>query len=133
MDWERLVKILIVLTILFGGFLAGAGYERALKNAEIAQLKQAYAEANQAEQKRIVENFNAKQAELEKALSDARNRESDARAESMQLHERIKQLSRKAKTPESRLTVRSLETLRRCETIVTRDTTIIEFCRAALQ
>lgn len=133
MEWERLVKILIVLVVLSGCFFAGLTYERALKNAEIAELKQAYAEANQAEQKRIVEEFNAKQVELEKALSEARARESDARAESDQLRKRIQQLGRKAKSPESQFAVRSLEALRRCKNIVDRDSTIIEYCRTALQ
>ena len=129
MDWVKSIAAVLVLVVTF---FAGANYEKALKNEEIAQLKKEYAEASQSAQNSIVEKFNAKQKELEKTLADARARESDARAESQRLQQRIDQLKRNAKSPESRFAVRSLEALRRCQAIVARDSTIIEYCREAL-
>lgn len=133
MDWEKLLKLLFILSLLAGVFFAGVNYESAIKQAEIAELKKEYAEANQNEQKRIVAEFNQKQKELESALSIARDNERNSRLESDKLQLRIKQLSRNAKNAESRLTIRSLETLRRCQEIVNRDSTIIDYCRAALR
>ena len=127
------LKLLAIVAIAALAFCGGVTYERALKNAEIAQLKQSYSEANERAQKQLVEDFNEKQKELESALYDARNRESDARNESQQLQQRLKQLSRNAKTADAQLAIRSIETARRCQEIVSRDTTIIEYCRAALR
>ena len=129
MDWVKSIAAIFALVVTF---FAGATYEKALKNEEIAQIRKEYAEASQAAQNSIVEEFNAKQKELEKTLADARARESDARAESQRLQQRINSLKRNAKSPESRFAVRSLEALRRCQAIVSRDSTIIEYCRKAL-
>ncbi len=82
-----------------------------------------------------MEEFNAKQKELEKTLADARARvrESDVHAESQRLQQRIDKLSRQAKTTESRSTVQCLELTRRTITTAKGLSVAVDYCREALQ
>lgn len=128
MDYSKIAKFLLILSLLLAAFFAGLNYERVIKNAEIADLKRQYAEANEAEQKRIVEDFNAKQTELEKTLSDARAREFAANTSTERMRQQLSEMSRATKNAESKQSIRFARLAVRCKSILDRASTALEFC-----
>lgn len=113
---------LLVIGAYFFGLSQGHDSEQ-LKNAQtqVSQLTD------------TIKRYEAKQKEQVIAMAELRVSESNARAESDRMRERVASLEKRAKTGAARDTVRCLQLGAECRELLQQARGAINYCRKALQ
>lgn len=122
---KNLAAVLVAFFVVFSTYFYG--YKNGQNSEELKRLTNLNAQLTE-----LVQKYETQQTEQAVSLAELRRAESDARAESDKLRERINSIERRAQTDAARLTVRHLRLEAEGAELLKRAEVFIEYCRKAL-
>lgn len=126
MEWLKVFRISGCIVVIFSAYLYGQHQGR---NSE--ELKQARSEVVALQT--TVRSYEAKNKEYLLAMAELRIAESAARFDAERMRQRIDRIATRAKSTESRITVRHLRLEAEGAELLKRADGIIEYCRRGSQ